>query len=159
MRTGSTYPFYNGIDTGYAWNKSITWICNTSAPQPTAAEMQAGIASFIHNARIAQCAYNDTMAKAVGTCFITGVEAYAPGVKAIKVYPQPAADHLNIAFDSGMMVQSVELRDLPGRVLTVPVLLSEHTASADVRGLEPGVYTCRVALGDGRSFVCKVVKQ
>lgn len=159
MRIGSSYPFYNGIDTSYAWTKSITWICNTSAPQPTAAEMQAGIASFIHNARIAQCVYNDTMSKAVGTCYITGIETYVPDVKEIKVYPQPATDQLNIAFDNGLVIQSVGLGDMQGRVLTVPVLLANHTASADVRGLAPGVYMCRVALRDGRSFVCKVVKQ
>ena len=68
MKDGSTYSYYNGIETTTEWTNTINWISNAFLPTPSAAEMQTGMNSFIQNCKIQNCAFNDTMSNLLREC-------------------------------------------------------------------------------------------
>lgn len=74
----------------------------------------------------------------------------------LKIAPNPVADYLHLEAKQGVVVQSLALTDIQGRVLkSYPQWKGDKI---DVRNLAPGIYFLKVQATDGRMGVLKVLK-
>ncbi len=73
MKQSLQYPYYAGIDLSSNWNKSISWLGNTSSPKPTEIELQSGISEFLSNASIPNYTLNASVSKILNRCSSTGI--------------------------------------------------------------------------------------
>ncbi|MCQ2308559.1 MAG: T9SS type A sorting domain-containing protein [Bacteroidales bacterium] len=79
-------------------------------------------------------------------------------VRPFIVYPNPAfnALHIDISPDVADQVNEISLYDISGRLVKAQ---QSGFGSIDISGLAPGMYVMKVALGDGKVFEEKIVKE
>ena len=80
---------------------------------------------------------------------LTGIEEEEE-VSEFLIYPNPAADYLTVEFTE--IVQKIEVVDLMGRVVPVPINGQSNKAVVDVSSLHSGIYVLRTE-SFSRSFV------
>lgn len=147
----NNYPFYNGIDTTTQWNKSIDWLCNTSQPQPTVAEMQTGISGFLLNSRLQNCTFGTTMSDLLNVCAASSVETH-PGNEVVSVYPNPF--YGNIILENEGQNQLYELVDATGQL----IYSGKHIMSQNFSDLPAGLYFLKIS-SPGSNQTIKMIKQ
>ena len=140
---GSSYPYYCGIDTAQYWDKSITWMCNVFAPQPTVAEMQQGISDFITNMKFQNCIFNDTMNAIVQSCPPIGIEENF--VKdAVNVYPNPFSCSTTLLTDNLIKNATLTVYNLQGQAVKEINNISGQTIILFRDNLASGLYFIRL---------------
>lgn len=83
----------------------------------------------------------------------TGVAHYAD-LPSVKIYPNPANEHLNVLVSGTSPVTSIELFDVFGKIVrTIDACHStnSHTIRINTGGLAPGVYFVRVVTDAGKT--------
>jgi endoglucanase len=119
------YPFYNGIDTTGNWQKSITWISNIFAPQPTVVEMQNGINEFLNNIEILNTEYNSTIDLYLGNCGEISIDDAVS--YDFQVYPNPFADQFQIQFNKELSYVDIQLFDQTGQaIMQITSVQADH---------------------------------
>jgi hypothetical protein len=73
----------------------------------------------------------------------------------LKVYPNPATDHLRI--ESREMIRMISLYDISGKLLISVVPEEENKSVLSLQGLTPGTYVLRLE-GQATNRILKVVK-
>lgn len=74
------------------------------------------------------------------------------------MYPIPARNEVQITSQSGSSIESIELCDVLGKKVEVPINLSESTAFADLKTLSPGYYIVRIKLS-GKYYTRPLIVQ
>jgi Secretion system C-terminal sorting domain len=104
------------------------------------------------------CYYN--LAKTDSACLLLTYDMALTGIlnnshlKFVKVFPNPADDHVNLAFNTEKVYSSSEIQitDLNGRIVTSePVSTKEGLIKVDVSNLPSGIYVCNL-VADGVSI-------
>ena len=131
------YPYYNGIDTTYEWNKSITWMGNTGSPMPTVSEMQTGINYFLNNSNIQNCTFDNTMSNLLRVCSSVGIESISANNETI-VYPNPFTTKINA--DNFEQHKFFELINSSGQT----VWSGQQTNGNDFSTLPNGLYFLKI---------------
>ncbi len=72
----------------------------------------------------------------------------------IKVYPNPAGQYVIISHPDGLVIESVQLKDLNGKALNTKNMINNQL---DISGLPAGVYTLHIRAGE-TNFVNRIVK-
>ena len=79
-------------------------------------------------------------------------------VNSLKVYPNPATDQLNVAFDA-TSASSVQLTDLTGKVVDVQTAnVGANTISFDVANVNAGVYFVNISNAAGNTAQKVIIK-
>ena len=79
-------------------------------------------------------------------------------VNSLKVYPNPATDQLNVAFDA-TSASSVQLTDLTGKVVSVQTSkIGANTLSFDVANVNAGVYFVTIKNAAGNTAQKVIIK-
>ncbi len=81
---------------------------------------------------------------------------------AVKIYPNPFTQNLNIEFDNGSAVldeqQLIQITDITGRLVLEHKICSQSLYSIDVSDLSAGIYFISIIQGSNK-YVGKVIKQ
>jgi hypothetical protein len=81
---------------------------------------------------------------------------------AVKIYPNPFTQNLNIEFDNGSAVldeqQLIQITDITGRLVLEHKISSQSLYSVDVSDLSAGIYFISIIQGSNK-YVGKVLKQ
>ncbi len=141
MKQTSQYPYYYGINNATDWNKSITWICNTSSPVPTLTEMQNGISGFINNTKFQNCSVDTTISNLLKVCNPTGIESFAKQEKFV-VYPNPFTASVNVKSNEQQLFY--ELINLTGQTFWT----GKQINNQDFSSLTTGLYFLRIHKGN-----------
>ena len=73
----------------------------------------------------------------------SGIEQLQGNIEGVKIFPNPATDHVNIAVEADEIGSQVQLIDMSGRVV-YDGKLSATTDAIDTKSLQAGVYSIRV---------------
>jgi hypothetical protein len=88
----------------------------------------------------------------------TGISVNPEQPAGFRVFPNPAADELNVEFRTNPKEATLDLFDLYGRLqVTATIGQNSDNASIDVSGLTPGIYILKVREGEKVTGVEKVV--
>ncbi len=112
----NSYPYLNGMSTSYDWEKSIIWIGDSTSSEPTAAEMQQGIADFITNIKIRNCTLNDTLDSILNFCYHPAI-ILSKNNEAMRVivFPNPNSGKFYMEISSGNPEKlKIKITNLPG---------------------------------------------
>ena len=85
-------------------------------------------------------------AKQWGNPIITGIDKEEAALTSV-LYPNPAANHLNIVFTGDLNNANIEITDLTGLSLLKSKLLSLET-QLDVSNLQNGIYLCKTTMNN-----------
>ena len=80
------------------------------------------------------------------------------GLNALKVYPNPSKNILNIAINNEMTVESVKISDLLGKTYNSKPVINDSALQINVSKLSKGYYVLEVAFSNGKSFTEKFIK-
>ncbi|MEI6852956.1 MAG: cellulase family glycosylhydrolase, partial [Bacteroidota bacterium] len=144
------YPYYYGIENATDWNKSITWICNTTSPVPALVEMQNGISGFINNIKFQNCSVDTTISNLLKVCTQTGFESLTKQA-AFVVYPNPFTNTINIK--SNGQKEFYELICSTGQIIWSGKQINEH----DFSSLANGLYFLRI-YNENSTHTTKLIK-
>ena len=137
MKQTVQYPYYYGIDNTNDWNKSITWICNTSSPVPTLTEMQNGICGFINNIKFQNCTIDTTISNLLNRCTTTGIESVSKQENYV-IFPNPFTTSINIK--SNEPNEFYELFNSTGQIIWTGNQINKH----DFSSIKSGLYFLRI---------------
>lgn len=79
-------------------------------------------------------------------------------LNALKAYPNPSKNILNIAIKNDMVVESVMISDLLGKTYKLNPIINDNTMQIDISELSKGYYILEVAFSNGKSFSDKFIK-
>lgn len=150
MKQPFQYPYYYGIDNTTDWNKSITWICNTSSPVPTLTEMQNGINGFTNNIKFQNCSIDTTISNLTKICDPTGIESLIKQEN-YAFYPNPFTTTINIK--SNKQKEFYELINSTGQTIWTGKQINKQ----DFTSLTNGLYFLRILNGNS-SHTAKLIK-
>jgi hypothetical protein len=80
------------------------------------------------------------------------------GGPALKLFPVPVENELNISIDGEGSLKAIAVLDAEGRLLTLANGIGPQTTIA-LNSLAPGAYLIQLVLADGRSFVRTIAKR
>jgi hypothetical protein len=80
------------------------------------------------------------------------------GGPALKLFPVPVENELNISIDGEGSLKAIAVLDAEGRLLTLANGIGPQTTIA-LNNLAPGAYLIQLVLADGRSFVRTIAKR
>lgn len=129
--TSSSYPYYNGIEQNEAWQASIDWVGNAFLPQPTASEMQEGIDAFIHNIKLENCTFNESVSEILHECIPITTEKQSIE-NCVIAFPNPFTDHITI--NSAGPFELISLTDATGHLLWSGQKMAECDLSSSPAG-------------------------
>ena len=144
------YPYYFGINDSPEWQKSITWIGNTSSPSPTSTEMQTGINSFIENIKVNNCIFNDSLNNILQHCNITGIHSISD-YDSLVLYPNPFNG--SIIVSTSEKINFYQLANSAGQLIKS----GSKIATNEFSELKDGIYFLKVE-GVGINKTVKIVK-
>lgn len=75
---------------------------------------------------------------------------------AFSIYPNPAARYVNISVDQNLMISSITVYELSGRILFSRKGMMAQKISVDINHYLAGVYFIEVELNDGRKLFKKI---
>ena len=142
---GTSYPYYCGIDTALYWDKSITWICNIFAPQPTVAEMQLGISDFITNMKFQNCIFNDTMNAIVQLCPNTSIPDLEEANMNVIVFPNPFSTQTTLQTEKNLKDATLMVYNVYGQEVNRLINISGQTIIFSRDNLPSGIYFIRLS--------------
>lgn len=78
----------------------------------------------------------------------------------IRVFPNPATDHLTIQADGTALLSQVKLTDLTGRIVetTESNRLIANGCRVNLQGLSPGTYLVYITTADGRKYCKRIIR-
>ena len=82
----------------------------------------------------------------------TSTKAIRDPQMAIKIYPQPASDWVNIQSDHSIKMQFIRLFDVNGSLLFQQTLAGSHQSEIPVANYPAGTYLMQIQLKDGAQF-------
>lgn len=92
-------------------------------------------------------------------CFDVFVNRISSTLKeCLLLFPNPAKDIVHLKAD-GMILESISLYDLSGKMLHVPIEILSNGASINTSALKTGMYVIHLILSDGRSKHLRLLKQ
>jgi len=100
-------------------------------------------------------AFDNYVARAIKMATLAVNDIGSVGGVKIKIYPNPATDHINIEADS--KVKKIKIVDASGKNINIAV--STDLNKIDVSHLEKGVYLMELQLEDGTMTVQKFIKK
>ena len=104
---------------------------------------------------VSECGNTDTSSHYIQ---ITISSIDEPSNKAVKIYPNPINNHINIDFEKVEELQNLEILSLDGKVVKSYISRKEKTINLDVSLLSEGVYILRFTI-EGLNYQYKIVKQ
>jgi len=82
--------------------------------------------------------------------FATGLSSVAKAADAVNVYPNPAADELNVLFNESAGVKNIAVYNLIGKPVMVYKVTGNNSAKLNIESIPSGVYFVRLFDGQGR---------
>jgi len=115
------------------WSPVTVPINYSSSETPDTVQITFSAASIYSNPKIGDSLYID-----YGSV-VLGMNTIAERDRNISVYPDPASDEINFAFNPELRVQRVTIYDVTGR-LTGNYVINKNNTTIDVRNYAPGTY-------------------
>lgn len=132
-----------------------------SSPNTDPAEVNiisfSGHTTAAPNTEAGTMSFDNIVVRASATGTLLGNEEITSSVSQFSVFPNPAADIINIKNSDGALANKVNISDLNGRTVKTVLLDNVSDAQVDISDLSSGVYMLTVTSDKG-SFVKKIVK-
>ncbi len=141
--SANAYPYYAGFDSTYEWNKSIKWIGNGFAPQPTIAEMQTGIADFITNVKLTNCIFNDTMNVLLQACTTLSANNIMNDLSEPFIFPNPFSTQTTLQSEIPLHKAVLSIYNVFGKKVREEII-NDQSAIITRDDLASGLYFVRV---------------
>ena len=141
-------PFFMGITPSLDWAKTIQWIGDSSAAEPTVSEMQQGIAEFIHAMKVQNCTLNHTLDSIVNFCHHPSLVPAIIETIDVTISPNPNDGRFSIAIHTpGPETIFLTISNLLGNEVyrSNKVKIDKSRSQAiDIQNLRNGMYLLSV---------------
>lgn len=97
----------------------------------------------------------DTVTFIINQPVTSGVQNINSTDVTVSLYPNPAANEVNITYDADADIKSIAVYNLIGKVMNVYKTTANNSANLDLSNLPSGIYFARLVNGHGQVVVTK----
>jgi endoglucanase len=146
-------PFFMGITPSFEWVKTIQWIGDSTASEPTISEMQQGIAEFIQAMKVQNCTLNTTLDSIVNYCHHPIIVPKLDENTGVEIVPNPNNGNfsliLNPANPETITIKMLNLLGEEFYKMDKVITGKSNSISINIPDLKPGMYLLYVESAKG----------